>query len=391
MLRDFDYILVGGGLQNGLIALSLLYRDPAVRLLLIEKHEKLGGDHTWSFHASDVPTGSLTWFEPLVCHRWPTTEIRFPNFRRQMETGYGSILSNQFHRVIKERLARSPHGEIRLGTEVSRIDAREVTLEDGTTYSAHWVIDSRGPVPQAKGTGYQKFVGWEVDLAEGRLPRHPVVMDSLVPQRDGYRFVYVLPFSRTRGLIEDTSFSNSPTLDRTAMRKAIVDYLHDQGWVVGRLIREESGVLPMPWARPVADRSPQDQVGLLHAGYQGGWFHPATGYSLPIAVRLAQAIADAHVGEPLETVIARMRVEHAGQARFARFLNRLLFAGFEPADRWNVFERFYRFPADMIERFYALAITREDQRKLVCGRPPNRFSVRHFVLRHLLPTAIHRA
>lgn len=387
MPRDFDYILVGGGLQNGLIASALLHRDPTIRLLLIEKQEKLGGDHTWSFHDSDVPTEALPWFEPLVCHRWPATEVRFPNLRRQVEIGYGSILSSQFHRVIKDRLTHSPHAEVRLGTEVSRIAGGEVTLADGTNLSAHWVIDSRGPVPQSKGSGYQKFVGWEVELAEGFFPRHPVVMDSLVPQRDGFRFVYVLPFSRTRGLIEDTSFSNDSSLDRTVMRRAIVDYMHDQGWVVGQMIREESGVLPMPWSRPVANRSPKNQAGLLHAGYRGGWFHPATGYSLPIAVRLAQAIADAHGNESLEVVISELLAIQTNQARFARFLNRLLFAGFEPADRWNVFERFYRFSADMIERFYALQLTREDQKKLVCGRPPNRFSVRQFVLQHLpLPT-----
>jgi lycopene beta-cyclase len=391
MSRDFDYILVGGGLQNGLIALALVHRDPAVRLLLVEKQATLGGDHTWSFHDTDVPTHSRPWFEPLVSCRWPATEVRFPNFRRRLETGYGSILSNDFHRVITDRLAESPHAKVRLETEVSKIDPGEVTLAGGERISARWVIDSRGPVSQARGSGYQKFVGWEIELAEGLFPLHPVVMDSLVPQRDGYRFIYVLPFTRTRGLVEDTSFSSSPSLDRAAMRKAIVDYLHDQGWVVGRVIREESGVLPMPWARPASRLLPKDQVGLVHAGYRGGWFHPATGYSLPVAVRLAQAIADAPLGEPLERVIDRLQSDHAGQARFARFLNRLLFFGFEPADRWNVFERFYRFPVDMIERFYALRLTREDQKKLVCGRPPKQFSVRHFLLQQLVPKAIRRA
>src|SRR4051794_17706529 len=33
----FDLILVGGGLQNGLIALSALYHEPARRIVLIER------------------------------------------------------------------------------------------------------------------------------------------------------------------------------------------------------------------------------------------------------------------------------------------------------------------------------------------------------------------
>ena len=34
------------------------------------------------------------------------------------------------------------------------------------------------------------------------------------------------------------------------------------------------------------------RAGPLVAGYQGGWFHPATGYSLPAAARLAALVGE---------------------------------------------------------------------------------------------------
>ena len=50
----YDYILVGGGLQNALIALLLAERRPGTTLALLEREERLGGNHTWSFHDTDV-------------------------------------------------------------------------------------------------------------------------------------------------------------------------------------------------------------------------------------------------------------------------------------------------------------------------------------------------
>jgi lycopene beta-cyclase len=49
-------ILAGGGLANGLIAWRLRQLRPQVRVLMIESGSSLGGNHTWSFHDSDLTT-----------------------------------------------------------------------------------------------------------------------------------------------------------------------------------------------------------------------------------------------------------------------------------------------------------------------------------------------
>ena len=43
-------------------------------------------------------------------------------------------------------------------------------------------------------------------------------MDATVPQRDGFRFVYTLPFAPDRVLIEDTYYSDGLDLDPAALR-----------------------------------------------------------------------------------------------------------------------------------------------------------------------------
>ena len=69
--QTFDYVLVGGGLQSGLIALALRHHQPNASLLIVEKSGQLAGNHTWSFHTTDLSGEMAAWIDGVVEHRWP--------------------------------------------------------------------------------------------------------------------------------------------------------------------------------------------------------------------------------------------------------------------------------------------------------------------------------
>jgi lycopene beta-cyclase len=48
----------------------------------------------------------------------------------------------------------------------------------------------------------------------------------------------------------------------------------------------------------------------------------------------------------------------------------MLFAAALPRERYRVFERFYRLPEPLIERFYAGKSTWADRARVLIGRPP---------------------
>jgi len=104
----WDLILAGGGLANGLIAWRLHQRRPELRILLLEQGAHLGGNHTWSFHDSDLDAAQLDWIAPLVSKRWPRYEVAFPQLRRTLEGGYASIGSQDSARPASNwKAARS--------------------------------------------------------------------------------------------------------------------------------------------------------------------------------------------------------------------------------------------------------------------------------------------
>lgn len=373
--RD-EYVLVGGGLQNALVVLALLEQRPDARLTVIEREPSLGGNHTWCFHAHDVPEAARSWLDALVVKRWPAHDVLFPGHRRRLNDEYNAVTSTRLHQVVSERLRLAPGARL-VTASVRDVEPCRVTLEDGTELHAELVIDARGPgqgVPAEAG-GYQKFLGLELSLAKASAPDVPMLMDASVPQLDGFRFMYVLPWAGDRVLVEDTYYSTSPHLDRDALTESVIEYAGQHGMRIDRVLREESGVLPIPTRHAAAPAI----TGALRAGYGGGLFHPTTGYSLPVALRFALFIASRPAAAARGADYARWLREHRKQQRFCVRLNRLLFEAFAPEQRHHVLERFYRLPVETIRRFYALETTATDRARILCGRPPSGFSLRRLI------------
>jgi lycopene beta-cyclase len=375
----FDLALVGGGLQNALILLAVLHHRPDSRILMVERAERLGGNHTWSFHTAAVKKEDWPFIDPLVVARWPRHRVAFPEHERDLDQPYASILSDRLDEVLRQKMSSHTACELVTGVAGEKIGPRQVRLEDGRLFGAELVVDARGPDQYAAhgAAGYQKFVGLELSLETPSPVLEPWLMDVRVPQTDGFRFFYVLPFGERRVLIEDTYYSTSPELRREQLRGEIFAYARRLGLVPAGVEREEAGVLPIPLRHKATagDGSP------LVAGYQGGWFHATTGYSFPIALRLARHIATRSPGKVFDGEYRRMVREHARQTRFALMLNRMMFQAFSPQDRYSPLSRFYRLPEPTILRFYTLTTTRLDRARVLVGHPPRGFSLRRLLSR----------
>lgn len=373
--QRYDVVVVGGGLSGTLAVYRLRQLRPDLRLLLIERGATLGGNHTWSFHVSDVSAAQSQWIAPFVVHEWPAQRVRFPGFERRIATGYRSITSERLHQVALSVLKPAT----RLGVDVIDAGADFVRLADGEQIVADCVIDCRGAVgdPTLQ-LGFQKFVGSEIALPVPHGITEPVIMDATVPQYDGYRFVYLLPFGADRLLIEDTYYSDHAALEPAHLESRIADFQRRNGWQDVYQLRREQGVLPIALGGDIDAfwRRRRRESPCACAGLRAALFHPTTGYSLPDAVLLADLLARF---SPLETPAVRQMVEAHSCALwrergFFRRLNRMLFLAADPGERWRVLERFYTLSDGLIERFYASRLTWQDKARILIGRPPLSFA-----------------
>jgi lycopene beta-cyclase len=262
---------------------------------------------------------------------------------------------------------------IRLNAPVAALRHDGITLENQESLSARCVLDGRGPAPtQALHLGFQKFVGLEVRLAEPHGESVPVIMDATLSQDDGYRFIYTLPFSADTILIEDTYYADGPELSPEEIRDKIEAYANSRGWRIAEILREETGTLPIVLGGDIDAfwREAGDEVGRI--GLRACLFHPTTGYSLPDAVGLADALGEM---PELTTRTACQMIEACSKRlwrdrQFYRMLNRFLFLAARPEKRFLIMQRFYSLRQPLIERFYRAGSTNADKARILIGRPP---------------------
>lgn len=377
--RDCDIAIVGGGLSGGLIALALAQARPELSVLLVEAGETLGGNHRWSWFDTDLSPAGETLMAPFRKTEWSGGyEVRFPAYTRELKADYRSLHSPDFAAALAREL---PQGAIITGAKVTALAPDGVKLGGGDAHdaapeqqiSARKVIDCRGI--SETGTlqgGWQVFMGRHFRTPEPHHVTQPVIMDATVEQLGGYRFVYVLPLGAHDLFIEDTYYQDTPVLDRSALSARLDEYAKAHGWE-GELVDHETGVLPVITggdfkAYQKAHRAP----GVAMAGARGGFVHPLTSYTVPIAVNVALAIAeDADLpADQLAAKLEAMARRHWRSTGFYRMLGKILFGAAAPADRYGVFQRFYRLPEPLIERFYAAKSTLADQARVLTGNPP---------------------
>ncbi|MFW5800577.1 MAG: lycopene cyclase family protein [Spirochaeta sp.] len=293
-MREYDYIIAGGGMAG----LSLAYHfalSPlqSARILIVDRERKLKNDRTWCYW-TDRPHI----YDSISYHHW--THLKFIGggiekcipltpFRYQMIRGI------DFYRKVEDTLSRFPNIEHYYGeiTDIHDTHDGAIVAADGREYKASFVFDGIF-VPREFRVDEdryhflkQHFVGWEIEAEEDVFdPAAATLFDFRTPQHGVMRFMYVLPFTPRRAIVEYTLFSYE-LLEREEYEAAIQDYIEKVLNISAyRRLDSEDGIIPMtdqPFQRRVGDH-------ILRIGTKGGMVKPSTGFAFHRTQRDSAAI-----------------------------------------------------------------------------------------------------
>ncbi|WP_241472397.1 lycopene cyclase family protein [Mycolicibacterium neoaurum] len=223
-----------------------------------------------------------------------------------------------------------------------------VALADGSRLHAAVVVDAGGqrrpldpatpPSTAAAQTAYGVIV--DVDAATTlAAPGEALFMDWRADhgERGWPTFLYAVPLGGGRILLEETSLARRPGLPLTALRRRLHTRLARHGIVVPDDAPTEKVSFPLDQPR---HRVP----GVLGFGAAAPLIHPATGFSVASALRLAPRVADALAANlPQGQQAALAAARGIVWSRSARAIHRFRRIGLEAL---------LRMPADEVPDFF---------------------------------------
>jgi len=227
--RPEPLLILGAGLAGLSMACALLEEGVRAPIVVIDRRTRWDRDRTWCLWQTRP-----TRFAELASHRWNAWRITAggrSGVARSRRHPYLHLDSATVYAHALARLAEAPNVELRAGEAVLDVswDAGAPQVHTSTGHhAAAAVFDALGPgspllrsVPRGSVELAQRFLGWEVELDIPVFdPAVATLMDFRGDAMGGLRFLYVLPFSRTRALVEDTSIGGravAPPLRRAAL------------------------------------------------------------------------------------------------------------------------------------------------------------------------------
>lgn len=282
--KKFDIIIAGAG-AAGLSLLWQILKSPSLRdqqILLIDQFLKPSNDKTWCFWENlELPD------DELVYHSWNKLLVKIGGKTYLEELNkyrYKCLRSDDFSGYILNKAKQS--------TQVTFLEANingfSYEAEVGNVHTSRGDFESKQIFQSVlQPPGYedfkvdisliQHFLGWEIQCNEKIFdPKIPTFMDFDVPQANGMSFIYLLPFSKNKALVEYTVFSNQ-VLGKDLYRNQIKHYLRSSYKLEKNdflVEREEFGAIPME-----DRRYPAKYCNFVwNVGTVGGYAKPSSGY-----------------------------------------------------------------------------------------------------------------
>jgi lycopene beta-cyclase len=286
--NKYDYIIAGAGCA-GYSLLYHLLQDPILsqkKILVVDANFNKGNDRTWCFWEDSIGP-----FETIICKKWSNIEVLKGSMHRSLSTApfeYKMIQGIDFYQYISD-FAKGFGNVEWVASKILNIDSinassARVNWEGGSANAGYVFSSINGERIQSKLWQHFKGIVVEFDnpVFDDTVAR---LMDFNVPQMDATAFMYLLPLTDKKALVEYTLFSPSilEELKYDTVLKAYMEE-HYKGQTY-QIQHTEMGAIPMTSKKLTSNHGVVVSIGTM-----GDAVKASTGYAFQFIQQQTQQI-----------------------------------------------------------------------------------------------------
>ncbi len=286
--KKYDYIIAGAGCA-GYSLLYHLLKDPVLsqkRILVVDANFEKGNDRTWCFWEDGLGA-----FESIVCKKWDKIEVIKEAMHRSLPTApfeYKMIQGIDFYQHISE-FAKGFDNIEWVAAKILEMDAQSpkgarVSWEGGAAVAEYVFSSINGERIQS--ALWQHFKGIVVEFETPVFDQSIAkLMDFNVPQMDATAFMYLLPMSDKKALVEYTLFS--PSILKVAQYDEVLSAYMEEHYkgLNYTIVHTEIGAIPMTTKKMDIPTGAVISIGTI-----GGAVKASTGYAFQFIQQQTQQL-----------------------------------------------------------------------------------------------------
>ena len=261
-MKEFDYIIIGGGCAGLSLAYELEVNDKLKEktLAIIETRKEYKRDKTWSFWKVFDHN-----FDDCVIKSWNNFTINSSDNSLELTNKkfpYQSIDSGKFYKKINSKL--SANSNISFFKNLSEINSENSII-----------FNSVNKRELDKSKLWQHFQGIEIETPKNIFDEDIInLMDFNCDQRNDVHFFYTLPFSKNKALIETTWLSDLEDKSLMDYDFQLENYIKNNLGIKNYKINfTEKGAIPLFYP------SFKNKNKIINIGSVGGMTRLSTGYT----------------------------------------------------------------------------------------------------------------
>ena len=285
-MKIYKAAIIGLG-ASGLAVNKIIYGESSDKVIAFENKDINNRDNFFGFWLTEW----MKPFESIIEKKWNKWSIETPNSKVTHLSIAKPYCVISFKKWKKYCLETKNILDIVNKQVIEYLPINnyfKIITADKEEYYAEKIYDSRSK-REKKGELIQHFLGINISVADNTFNDEKLTLMHFTQENNLLHFIYILPFSHNKALVESTVFSKEAFDDSWYIEK-IKNYLMLNNITKFEEQSMEKGIIPMFFA----DEKKSNNSNIFNIGIRGGACKPSTGYAFSFSIKQIQYLKESN-------------------------------------------------------------------------------------------------